>query len=219
MRQLLTHNLGWKLLALLMAVALWVAVAREPELATSLSVPVEFKNMPEDLDFTSNVPDRVHLEVRGQSGRLSRDNLADVAVILDLSDAHSGERTYTLTDSNVSLPSGVVFYRAIPSQVTLSFGRLVTRDVPIQPNYVKIPDGYKIQNQAIMPDKIRIRGPEERVAGIENVRTDPIDLTGVVSEKEFRTHVNVGDPQVRIESSNYITVKVTLQHTPSKATK
>jgi YbbR domain-containing protein len=219
MRQLFTHNLGWKLLSLLMAVALWVAVAREPELATSLSVPVEFKNMPDDLDFTSDVPDRVHLEVRGQSGRLSRDNLADVAVILDLSDARSGVRTYTITDSSVSLPSGVAFYRAIPSQVTLSFGRLIARDVLVQPNFVKIPEGYRVQQQSIEPDKIRIRGPEERVAAVGSVRTDPIDLTGVVSEKEFRTHVNVGDPQVRIETPNEITVKVTLQHNPAKANK
>ena len=219
MTQLFTHNLGWKLLSLLMALALWVAIAREPELATSLSVPVEFKNMPDDLDFTSNVPDRVHLEVRGQSGRLSRDNLADVAVILDLSDTRSGERTYTITDSNVSLPSGVTFYRAIPSQVTLSFGRLITRDVSIEPTFVKIPDRYQIQEQSVQPDKIRIRGPEERVANVQSVRTDPIDLSGVVSEKEFRTHVNVGDPQVRIEMPNEITVKVTLAHTSAKAAK
>jgi len=42
---LLTRNLGWKLLSLLIALALWVAVAREPQLATSLTIPVEFRNM------------------------------------------------------------------------------------------------------------------------------------------------------------------------------
>ena len=51
MIRLLTRNIGWKLLALLIAVALWIAVAREPELDTSLSVPIEFKNIPDDLDI------------------------------------------------------------------------------------------------------------------------------------------------------------------------
>ncbi|HEX4593282.1 MAG TPA: hypothetical protein VH157_03355, partial [Bryobacteraceae bacterium] len=83
MKQFFTHNIGWKLLSLAIAVALWIAVAREPELATSLSVPVELKNIPDDLDIGSSVPDRVHLEVRGPSGRLSRDNLSDAAMILD----------------------------------------------------------------------------------------------------------------------------------------
>ncbi len=87
MRQLLTRNLGWKLLSLLIAIALWIAVAREPEVATSLSVPVDFRNMRDDLDIDGNLPDRVRLEVRGPSGRLTRDNLSAVAVVLDLSDA------------------------------------------------------------------------------------------------------------------------------------
>src|SRR5260370_20645590 len=103
MKHLLTRNLGWKLLSLLIAIALWCAVAREPELATALSVPVQFKNIPDDLDIGSNVPERMHVEVRGPSGRLSRDNLADVAVVLDLADAHAGERTYTVHPNNINL--------------------------------------------------------------------------------------------------------------------
>src|SRR5690348_16504617 len=104
MKQFFTDNVGWKLLALAIAVALWIAVAREPELATSLSVPVQLKNIPDDLDIGSNVPDQVHLEVRGPSGRLSRDNLSTAAMILDLADARAGERTYTIRPSNFNLP-------------------------------------------------------------------------------------------------------------------
>src|SRR6202047_3713335 len=96
MRQFFTYNAGWKLLSVLIAVALWIDVAREPELATSLSVPVQLKSIPDDLDIGSNVPERMHLEVRGPSGRLSRDNLADAALILDVSDERVGERKYSI---------------------------------------------------------------------------------------------------------------------------
>jgi hypothetical protein len=40
MKQLLTHNLGWKLLSLAIAVAIWIAVAREPELAHRCRFPL-----------------------------------------------------------------------------------------------------------------------------------------------------------------------------------
>src|ERR1700676_580803 len=100
MRQFFLYNAGWKLLSLALAGVLWISVAREPELATSLSVPVELKNIPDDLDIGSNVPEQMHLEVRGPSGRLSRGNLSEAAMILDLSDAHAGERTYTIRPSN-----------------------------------------------------------------------------------------------------------------------
>ena len=208
MKQLLTRNLHWKLLSLLIAVALWIAVAREPELATSLSVPVEFKNMPDDLDFSTSVPDRVRLEVRGQSGRLSRDNLADVAVVLDLSDARVGDRTYTIRDTNINLPSGVSFARATPSQLTLRFEHVISRDIPVKPLYQHIPQGYRVLDTQVDPAQVRVRGPEQRVRTLESVSTDPIDLSGVVGEKEVRTHVNVGDPQMRTEFQVIVIVKV-----------
>jgi YbbR domain-containing protein len=208
--KLLTRNLGWKLLSLAIAVTLWILAAREPEVATSLSIPIEFKKIPDDLDVGGNLPDRVRLEVRGPSGRLSRDNLADAAVVLDLSDARAGERTYTIRSSNVSLPFGVVFYRAVPSQVTLRFDQLIARSVAIRPIFVKIPDGYRVGSTVIEPAKVWIRGPEERVNNISQVLTDPVDLTGVVSQKAFRTRVNIGDPLVRLEAPE-VTVKVTLE--------
>jgi YbbR domain-containing protein len=214
MKQFLTHNIGWKLLSLLIAVVLWISVAREPELATSLSVPVELKNIPDDLDIGSNVPDRMHLEVRGPSGRLSRDNLAGAALILDLADAHAGERTYTIRASNFNLPSGVTFYRAVPSQITLRFDRLAMQNVKIFPRYSNPPQpGYRIRAYVLQPENVRIRGPEERVRRIDRVWTDPVDLSGVVSSAEFHTHVNVGDAQVRLDAPTAVTLKVTLERT------
>lgn len=212
MRQLLTRNLGWKLLALIIAIFLWLAVAREPEVATSLSVPVEFKNMRDDLDIGGNLPDRVRLELRGPSGRLSRDNLSAVAAVLDLSDAQAGERTYTIRGRNLNLPSGVVFYRAVPSQLTLRFDRLAIKEAVVQPVFVNTPPSYRIASQQASPANVRIRGSEDRVQAIDQIKTDPMNLNGVAGEEVFHTHLNLGDAQVRIvEGSADITVRVKLE--------
>jgi len=209
----ITGNLGWKLLALLIAVVLWIAVAREPELASSIAVPIEFKNIPGDLDIGPNLPDRVRLEIRGPSGRLSRDNLADLAVILDLHDARPGERTYNIRPSNINLPSDVSFYRALPSQITLQFDKLLTKEVEIRlaPYSKGPPDGYRVRSYTLEPAKTFIRGPEERVKSITYVTIDPVDLSGVISQAEFSTHVNIGDPQVRLEVPSEVKLRVTLE--------
>jgi YbbR domain-containing protein len=207
-----TRNLGWKFLSLAIAIGLWLAVAREPEVATSLSVPVEFKNMRDDMDISGNLPDRVRIELRGASGLLSHDNLSSIAVLLDLSDAQAGERTYSIRGRNLNLPSGVVFYRAVPSQLTLRFDQLILKEDPVQPVYVNRPTGYRIASQNFSPVKVRIRGAEARVEAIHQVKTDPIDLSGVAGEKVFHTHLNVGDAQVRIvEAPSDITVRVKLE--------
>src|SRR5271155_3766687 len=122
-RRLLLHNLGWKLLSLALAFVLWAALAREPELATSIPAPLLFQNLPDDLDISSNVPERVHLELRGPSGRLTPQSLAQTAVVLDFKGAVPGQRTFTIRERDVHLPVGVVFYRAVPSQVQFALER------------------------------------------------------------------------------------------------
>jgi YbbR domain-containing protein len=212
MIQLFTRNLGWKLLSLAIAIGLWLAVAREPEVATSLSIPLQFKNPRDDLDIRGALPDRVRLEIRGPSGRLTSDNLSAVAAVLDLSDAQPGERTYSIRGRNLNLPAGVVFYQAVPSQITLHFEQLLYKEEPIQPVYVNIPAGYRVASQELSQAEVRIRGSQDRVQNIDQVKTDPLDLSGVAGEKVFDTHLNVGDPQVRIVAAPAdITVRVKLE--------
>lgn len=207
----LTRNLGWKLLSLLIAVALWLAVAQQPELATSLSAPVEFRNLPADLDIVGNLPERMRLEVRGSSGRLSRDNLSGAAVVFDLAGAQAGERTYTVRSYNVDLPSGVTFYRAVPSQITLQFDRLQRRQVPVLPAYNNAPDGYRVRSIVVSPPNVALLGPGERVNAIKQVKTDPLNLAGMTGTKQFHVQVHIGDPQVRLDVPTEVVVRVELE--------
>lgn len=213
MKRLLLHNIGWKLLSLAVATGLWLIVAREPSIATSINVPIQFKNMSDDLDISSELPERVRLEVRGPSGRLTPDNLARTSVLLDLATvAGPGERTFTFGDRNVTVPAGVNFYRAVPSQLTVKFEHLMYKNVPVRARYATgPPDGYAIVKSAFNPPTVRIVGPESHVQPIAFVSTDPIDLSNVIGKAEIRVHVNVGDPQVRLNPITQVHVTVSLE--------
>lgn len=213
MRRFLTDNLGWKLLSVLLAFLLWVSVAREPELATSISVPVLFKNVPADLDIASDVPERILLEVRGPAPRLTRDSLAQTAAVVDLSSIQPGEQTFTINESNIrQLPMGVSFYRAVPSQLAMRFERLYTKSVPIEPHYGKAaPDGYVVTSYSFEPPIARIRGPEGRLKTIDHITTDPIDLSGVIGQVSRRVQVRIGEPRVRLESAAQVKFTVQMQ--------
>jgi hypothetical protein len=122
--RVLTRNLGWKLLAVILAVVLWIAVEGEPVLVTVQSVPVYYRNVDPALALVSNPPVTVRLELRGSSDVLGRDNLSSVAVLLDLAgETGPGDKAFPISRSNVSLPTGVTFVRADPSQVMLHLGR------------------------------------------------------------------------------------------------
>jgi hypothetical protein len=207
---LLTHNPQWKLLSLAIAVGLWAIVVREPELVTSNSVPVFYKNLPKDLEIGSEVVDRVHLEIRGPSGKLTPSSLADTAVVLDLSSMRSaGERTFTVSESSLNLPRGVTFLRAVPSQLRLRFDRILSKEVPVQVRVATPqPAGYTLIDQQIKPETLKVIGPEARVGKIVAALTDPIDLSGVLSTAEFHVHAYVSDPLVRFDGPSIVTLRV-----------
>src|SRR5580692_11977055 len=123
--RLIFENFGWKLLSLAAAATIWAMVATEPELSTFASAPVEYKNLPNDLEIGSNPVTSVLLELRGPSGQLGGAGEASLhpQVILDMSAAVPGERTFTVGDGAVKLPRGVRLVRAVPSEVRLDFER------------------------------------------------------------------------------------------------
>ena len=213
---LFTQNTGLKLTALAVAIVLWVVLLGEAELVTTHTAPILYKNLPPGLLIGPDALDVVRVEMRGPSGKLSTDRLSEIALLVDLGDVDGpGERTFTLSDADFHLPSGVTFMRAIPSQLHMRFAKLLTRDVPIDIRILAPPPpGYRVVSQRATPEVLRIAGPEGRVALVASAQTDPIDLSGETRTVEKRITTFISDPQVRFETSPVVTVTVTIEKNP-----
>ncbi len=197
---LLTNNWKYKLGSVLLAVLLWLGVVEEPELTTSVLAPVLYRNVPKDLEMSSDVSERVLLEVRGPASKLAPAVLADARITLDLSDVRrAGDRTFPIERGNAALPSGVQLDRASPSQVRLAFEPRLSKEVQVRVKLRKRPDdGYEVAFQEVAPARLQIVGPQSRVARIESVETDSIDVDHLKDAKEvFRVHAYLADPMVR----------------------
>jgi YbbR domain-containing protein len=122
--RVLTHNAGWKLLSVVLAVLLWIAVEGEPELVTVQTVPVFYRNVDPTLALVASPPASVRLELRGPSDVLSRDNLSNIALLVDLAGVTDpGERVFPVTRGTMTLPAGVTFVRSDPSDLKLHLDR------------------------------------------------------------------------------------------------
>lgn len=214
----LKTNAGWKLFSLLLSAGLWFAFVAESETAASIAVPVEFRNMPRDLEITTEVADRLYLKVRGPSARMRSSDLAKASVVLNLvSVVRPGERTFTLDESTVNLPAGIVLTRAVPSQIRLQFENRLRRNVPVEPRFEgPPPHGYRVARMQTSPQALVIAGPESRVQLVLAVPTDAIDLSGTISSGEFRVSAYVSDSQVRFEGSPAVVVRVILEKIPDR---
>lgn len=211
---LVSKNVGWKLLSLAMAVMLWVLVASEPELSTFTSAQLEYKNLPDDLEMSSDPVATVSLELQGSSGVLSAltDSSTRPAVILDMSGVFAGERTFTIDNGSVKLPRGVRLVRAQPSQVRFTFEHRLSKQVPVVVRFNGDgANGYIVSGKQVEPATLTVVGPASHVARIRAADTDPVDVSGVVGTSQFRTNAYTHDPYVRFQSSPQVTVTVTMR--------
>src|ERR1700704_2206163 len=108
-------NWVWKLASLAVAVTLWLMVVGEPQFVTLEAVPLVYAGLAPDMGLASDPPDSVRLELRGPSREVDRGNLSQLKVLLNFGGVKEpGERTFTISDSEVNLPQGVTLQRAIP---------------------------------------------------------------------------------------------------------
>lgn len=212
MKGLLTHNIGWKLLSVAAAVALWVSVASEPELATLRSVPVEYKGVPDDLEISSDFVEDVVLEMRGPAGRLRDLRDARPAVVLDFSSVRQpGQRTFTIDAGDVSLPRGIQLVHAIPEQLQFRFEHRATRQVPVEVRFTPPHEGYSVASYMVDPPALTITGPESSVGKTLSVVTDRIDISGVVARHQFRVNTYLAEPRARLKSPSQVVVDVVVK--------
>src|SRR4051794_10849956 len=134
--ELLFSNLKWKILALAVAVIIWATVASEPELSAFATVRLEYKNLPEGLEISSDPVTSVVLELRGPQGELRGvgDSIRP-AVVLDMSNIEPGEHTFPIGDGNVKLARTLHLVRAMPAQVRFNFEHRRMRNVPVHARF------------------------------------------------------------------------------------
>ncbi|MGD0581137.1 MAG: CdaR family protein, partial [Bryobacteraceae bacterium] len=186
MRRLLFRNLGWKLAALAGSCLLWIAINGANDLTASVSVPVQYRNLPGNLEIGNDLAEQVHLILRGPSPLLSRAAANPSPVVLDLSDAHApGEKTFSITAANVRLPGGVTLEKAVPGQIRLRLEQHGSKDVRVHVRLERVPAGMRAVLEEIAPPMLTITGPENQVRTIDEVEADPIDVQ--VLDKSGRT--------------------------------
>jgi len=218
LRRYVLHNLPLKLLSLALAVVFWFAVAHEPVAEVAVDVPIEFHNIPQNLEISSETVPRAQIRVRGPQRIIRQLQAADIYADIDLSDVKPGERTYDLTSSEVHKPSGVEVVQVVPSQFRIAFDWRETREVPIQPRVIgKFAEGYQIARLVVDPSQLKVIGPKKHVDLVEAAITDPIDVSGAINQVSFVRHAYVSDPLIQAASPDPVRITVIMERsgTPS----
>jgi YbbR domain-containing protein len=215
-RKYVVQNLGLKLIALALSVSLWLAVSRDPVAEVALEVPIEFHNIPQNVDISSeNIP-QAQIRLRGPQRIVRGLRTPDVYADIDLTNLNPGERTFDLTARQIHAPSELQVVQVIPSQLHLSFDTHFSREVEVRPRIIgTFAQGYRIKRVLVDPLKITISGPRRRVEAIDAAITDPLDASGATDRVTLVRHAYVSDPLVQVASPDPVHVTVIMEHMPT----
>src|SRR5882724_10367666 len=109
------QNFGIKLISLLLAIGLWLVVSRDPVGEVELQVPIEFRNVPQNLEIDSASFTEAQVRVRGPGRLIHRLRATDVRAEIDLASVKPGSRTFDLTSRNVRVPSVLEVVQIFPA--------------------------------------------------------------------------------------------------------
>jgi len=216
LRRRVLHNFGIKLLSLVLAVGLWVAVASDPPAEIAVSVPIEFRAIPENLEINTESVPRAEIRVRGPRRIIRSLQPADIYAEIDLVGMKPGERTFDLTAEQVHKPSELEVVQVVPNQFHLTFDTRLTRQVPVRPRvFGNFAPGYQIGKITSDPAAISISGPRKRVEAVEAAITDPVDASGTIDHATFVRHAYVSDALVQVMDPNPVHVTVIMEKAPA----
>lgn len=231
--EVVTSNFGPRVIALSVAVALWIFVnAGQHEAQTLLDVPISYRGLPAGMVIVGEHPDFVELQVSGPRTLLSLLDPGRLTLRLDLTGVQSGQASFKISPESFNVPRQTSVTRISPSQIVLDVDRETVRDVPVHLTLGEPPpSGYTVAGIELKPSSVRVIGPSRELSRLDSIPTEPFDLKDVTTQLEhpvslvlpagsFKFATGVVEAKVRIEEvvgdREFPTIAVEVRDPPNR---
>ena len=179
------ENLGFKIVAVVMALLLWFHVATEKVYEYTKSFPVKILNIPEGLILSQEVPEEVQVKIRGKGKELLKLLLMEQKNLqIDIGDFRGGENDYSFKPEEIPIPEGLDLRAEeilSPQSIKINLDRLIEKKVPIHSQITILPEeGYLLIGEVSLDShEVFISGPTRLVRKIKSIQTEKKMLEGV----------------------------------------
>lgn len=177
----LGRNLGTLLLALILAIVVWVSavVSADPneKRLYPRAVPLEVMGKDSNLSLSSDLPTTVRITIEApQSIWTQLSNNPDlVKAWIDLSGLGAGEYNVPV---KVDVKANPARWDVQPQSVQVTLEQLVSKTLPVQLEVTgDLPVGYKRGTPTLNPSKVTISGPQDLVGQVSEIHAT-LDING-----------------------------------------
>ncbi|MDH4036369.1 MAG: CdaR family protein [Candidatus Krumholzibacteria bacterium] len=183
--RIITHNLGAKVLALVVAILVWFNASGQEEVISVRSASLVVDGVSDSLALSSSVPASANVRISATRRQMVALGFQRLVVGVDLSGLGPGRQRVPLTGNDVGGIGGIDPGRVqviAPSVLEVDLEPVASRRLQVSlatvgalpANLVLLEGGVVIE-----PAWITVRGPSSRVDRIQHVTTEPVDLSRV----------------------------------------
>lgn len=204
----------WPLLvaSLALGAVLWLLITGRQTAERGVSVPVELRNVPRDLEVTGDALNSIDVRLRASPGVMDSLEPGRVLATIDLRDAHEGEAIVQLSPEMIRVPFGFRVVKIAPAILTLNLEASERKTVPVRPRVIGRPaEGFEVAAVTSDPAEVRVAGPRSRVQEIESAYTEPVSVDGARDTAEQLVNVGLEDPLLRLEGGSRVRVRAAIR--------
>jgi YbbR domain-containing protein len=212
MLRILGRDWQLKLLALALAIGLWLFVGTAQRTEIALAVPVEYVGLEGALALDRPRQETVDVQVLATRWSADRVSPTSLRVRVDVSGLREGDNLVHLLPESVEAPRGVRVTRVAPAWAPVRVVKATTKTVPVLARVLGEPaPAHVLRRVVVQPATVEIRGPRTTIESRTAVDTLPVDVSG--SREAVTRTVGLALPEA-IYAVDRRTVEVTVDIRP-----
>jgi diadenylate cyclase len=206
---LLRSNWPLKLAAAGCAILLWFVIVGPQRSEVGMSIPIQYTNLPANMEITGKWMDRIDVRIRGSESGLANLKPGAVRAVVDLSGVIPGLNYFRITGKNLLVPPGITTSQIRPSDLHLNIEAASVRKVKVMPAIVGgLPEKTKI---IVVPSEVKVRAVQAELNKVTSVTTEPINASELIAKRKVIVPVQVNPEGLKIDSVDPMQVAVTVE--------
>ncbi len=213
-RAAFTTNLAPKIISFILVLVLWAFIGGQPRAEIWLALPLEYRNMPVNMEIVGEMTNRVEVGIRGPRTIISTVTPDKIRAHVDLSQVLTGLNYVRLTPENIRVPLGTEITQINPSSVRVRLEDVKSRSVPVKVHLIgKLSSTLRLGAVTVDPSSIVLQGPEGSLKKFREIFTEPIDLSELKESTKISVGIEISSPYLHLAPGqpSHVTVNIGIE--------